>query len=512
MAALIRPSLRSASQRTVGVELSATDNQRKSPTHITKTGKRSHDSALLNDDFHVLKKQKTAIRELPRQSIAQSHDGDASLVPPNQLPKGVLTQGVNSRSTKPEQAGQDVKNIGTNTIDNDRMLGDTAIEVGTALVTRKVDKRSLRSQDGGSRSKSELALYFPNYDELVSIEPKESGKKSIMFLHTSRMLIVPEFLTIDTLVHITDEPLKSTALNIHSSASLGHASNSQNPITNHYPLKVNGFPQKSEEFEVDLTKLIDAQQIDFSSIEHSTKLLQEDPMTDAVYLKAHRRLERQEKQLRNIEKERAQHEKVQLERLLDGLKGHDWLRVMGISGITDSEKKLYEPKRERFVQEVESLLDKFRVWKEEEKRRKFEKEQKAEEDDEDDSEASDGEPPDYSDVDAWAARQLHREASSANGTQTGKNRNHRSQPINVIPLPIEKPFTSFFSKPYLREAALGKRRRGRTTFAFGHPVPDFLEHEFELPSDLLTKDALNANARKRRRANRETKDHRERPN
>ena len=258
--------------------------------------------------------------------------------------------------------------------------------------------------------------------------------------------------------------------------------------------------------------LNDAQRIDFSSVEGSTKLLKEDPMTDAIYLKAHRRAERQEKQLRNIEKERAQHEKVQLERLLDGLKGHDWLRVMGISGITDSEKKLYEPKREFFVQEVESLLEKFRVWKEEEKRRKLEKEQKAEDDDEDGSEASDGEPPAHSDVDAWAARQLHREASSVNGTQTGKSRNHRPQPTIAVPLPVEKPFTSFFSKPYLREAALGKHRRGRKRFAFGHPVPDLLEHDFELPSDLLTKDALKASARSRRRANRESRDHREKPN
>ena len=254
--------------------------------------------------------------------------------------------------------------------------------------------------------------------------------------------------------------------------------------------------------------LHDAQRIDFSSIEGSTKLPGKDPMTDAVYFKAHRRAERQEKQLRNIEKERAQHEKVQLERLLDGLKGHDWLRVMGISGITDSEKKLYEPKREFFVQEVESLLEKFRVWKEEEKRRKLEKEQKAGEGDEDGSEAADGEP-DYSDVDAWAARQLHREASSANGTQAGKSRNHRSQPANAVSLPIEKPFTSFFSKPYLREAALGKHRRGRKRFAFGHPVPDLFEHDFELPSDVLTMDALKASARSRRRANRESRDQRE---
>lgn len=37
------------------------------------------------------------------------------------------------------------------------------------------DKRTLRSHDGGSRSKSELAQYFPNFDEIVSNERKEAG-------------------------------------------------------------------------------------------------------------------------------------------------------------------------------------------------------------------------------------------------------------------------------------------------------------------------------------------------
>ena len=36
-------------------------------------------------------------------------------------------------------------------------------------------KRSLRSHDGGSRSKSELAQYFPNFDEIINPEAKEKG-------------------------------------------------------------------------------------------------------------------------------------------------------------------------------------------------------------------------------------------------------------------------------------------------------------------------------------------------
>ena len=41
--------------------------------------------------------------------------------------------------------------------------------------TNKVDKRSLRSHDGGSRWKSELASYFVDYDEIMSNEPREPG-------------------------------------------------------------------------------------------------------------------------------------------------------------------------------------------------------------------------------------------------------------------------------------------------------------------------------------------------
>lgn len=255
-----------------------------------------------------------------------------------------------------------------------------------------------------------------------------------------------------------------------------------------------------------------ARRIDFSAIEHRSINTAGDALPDAVYFKAHRRAERQEKQLRNIEKERAQHERVQLERLLDGLKGHDWLRVMGISGITDSEKKIFEPKRDYFIQEVSTLIDKFKAWKEEEKRRKVEREQYllAEDDEQSESEAescneSEGDPPDYNDVDAWAARQLHQEASSATDLQTGKSRKHPAQTATPSSM-VEKPFTSFYSKPYLRDAAVGKHRRGRTRFAFGQPLPNVVDKAFELPPDMLSQDAIAASARSRRRARRESKE------
>lgn len=156
-----------------------------------------------------------------------------------------------------------------------------------------------------------------------------------------------------------------------------------------------------------------------------------DPLTDDLYFRAHRRLERQEKQLRNIERARAQHEKIQLDRLLSDLQGPEWLRVLGINGVTDNERRLYKPKRDIFVREIEGLLGKFRWWKEEEKSRRAEKEKERElgrrvENDcgsleqemEVDGLSRQGDctglvMPNGSDVDALAARQLHQEAMSA---------------------------------------------------------------------------------------------------
>ena len=272
---------------------------------------------------------------------------------------------------------------------------------------------------------------------------------------------------------------------------------------------VNGFSPAAEVSIDNLHGLNDAQRIDFSSIERHTKHSVVDPLTDAFYFKAHRRAERQEKQLRNIEKERAQHEKVQLERILDGLKGHDWLRVMGISGITDSEKKAFEPKRNYFITEVSALIEKFRLWKEEEKRRKAERD--LGDDDENASEpdsdfASDGDFLHDSDVDAWAERQLHQETISATSLPHRRRGRKPRAFLPALDLSLEKPFTSFYAKPYLRDAAIGKHRRGRTRFAFGQPLPEIPEMDFQLPPEVLSQEAIAAGARSRRRAKRESRE------
>lgn len=252
--------------------------------------------------------------------------------------------------------------------------------------------------------------------------------------------------------------------------------------------------------------------IQLSRPDSSTVGAAHDPLSEEVYLKVHAKAERHEKQMKNSDRERAQHEKYQLEKLLDDLRGPDWLKTLGISGVTDTEKKRYEPKRLLFIRETQALIDKFKRWKEEEKRRKLEKEQEQallEEALEDEatatSSASDEEAsinsddstqaPNSSELDALASQQLIEEANNAN-----KRKKPAALPATEPSPP--KPFVSFFDKRHLRDAAVAGRQRGRTLLAFGHPVPELTEKPFELPEDILTADAIRASQRSRRRLRR----------
>lgn len=266
-----------------------------------------------------------------------------------------------------------------------------------------------------------------------------------------------------------------------------------------------------------------------------------DPLADSVYLKAHHKAERHEKQMKNGDKERAQHEKYQLERLLEELRGPDWLKTLGISGITDTEKKKYEMKRALFIRETKALIDKFRRWKEEEKRRKSEKQQRLLDEggttltpDRSDSVApistrkprsrlrvrasggrsgtvsravsdSGDEVPDSRELDNLASQQLQEEAKLAT-LKSRKSLTQTSLESYVTNLSVRKPFTSFFEKEHIRDAVISGRNRGRKSYAFGIEVPDLNEQDFELPDGILTDDTIRASQRMRRRQRRSLED------
>ncbi|KAK4464170.1 something about silencing, SAS, complex subunit 4-domain-containing protein [Cladorrhinum samala] len=402
--------------------------------------------------------------------------------------------------------------------------------------------RKLRSQEA-TRFKSELSAYFPDYDEVIGNDPKEE-----------------HILNIDTPIVIT------------SDAATASPEGGRHPPLPHITTNTT-YPVRSYA-DVLFTDLFDSQRIDFQFLMKS-KPLDHDPLPDSVYELPHKKAERVERSIRNTEKGRAQHEKDQIIRLLDGLQGHDWLRVMGVSGITETRKKQFEPAREHFIKGCQNILDKFRRWTAEEKRRKQEKERAAaeaekraeresatsedqdddadsedsddeipdsdeemdgEEDDDDDDEEDEDPPDGDSDVDASIAKQLRVEALAAAAkkkrqqavaARRGKRKppppptirgrtvlrrsrsvGTRSESVSLprlapppAPPPPPKEITSFFEKRYQRDAALNpnRRRGGRTVLAWGRPVPEVEEREFELPEGILDEDMLKSRARRRRR-------------
>ncbi|CAN8101301.1 unnamed protein product [Discula destructiva] len=363
--------------------------------------------------------------------------------------------------------------------------------------------RKLRSQEG-VRYKSELSAYFPEYDEVIGNIPKEH-----------------HILMLDTPIVVTDCPPSSSL---------------PRPEPHSLPAQFRVRTYSDDLF----TSLNDSQTVDLSFLEaqYKGKTLS-DPLPDSYYEPIHRKESRNEKITRNAEKGRSQHEKEQVIRLLDGLRGPDWLKTMGVSGITEGKKKQFEPARAHFIDKCEVVLAKFRKWASEEKRLKLEKDRAAKEShasqeaaspepDEDDVVADDGEELSEdeqeaiesddgedvedatstiaeSDVDASIKKQLLEEAMARSQMAT-KTTRRRQTLVPEGPPPTPPEFKSFFKKPYLRDAALNKtRRRGRTVMAWGEPVPEPEQQDFDLPEEYRDEELLKARARRLRRVQRSTR-------
>ena len=511
MTASSKPSLRSSSRRNSALSHSPATvvHHHNTSTPATHLRKRAHGFLSSNNchQVQVVKRQKLTSKALsPPKSFPGNHVAK-TLVAASPNPSTVTHPTVNSHpNSRITSAVQPQTNgtLVTNGEAHPHLVSNSTQTSKEKAPLKETDKRTLRSQDGGSRSKSELSLYFPNYEELIGNEPKETGMSATLIPSCYLLNILLEFLTPETKILITDDYPKLTPSHPLHSPPILHTATSSLSQTLHATT-----PSSPTTFQIlDFTHLISAPLL------HVIDSLV-DPLPSTLYFKAHRRAERQEKQLRNIEKERAQHEKVQLERLLDGLNSHDWLRVMGISGITDGEKRAFEPKREYFIREVGGLIAKFRRWKEEEKRRKVERDAEAiaeddEERDEEGDEDIDGasstastNPAAASNTDLLAARQLHREALLSSSSVHSQPLHPRSRHELRVPVsPTLLPFTSFYTKPYLRAAAINKHRRGRTRFAFGQAVPEMSEKDFELPGTLLTEEMIEKSRRRGRRMRR----------
>ncbi|RCI07947.1 hypothetical protein L249_7831 [Ophiocordyceps polyrhachis-furcata BCC 54312] len=376
---------------------------------------------------------------------------------------------------------------------------DDEDEKPRAKVRTSSQGRTLRSQEA-TRFKSELSAYFVDYDEVIGNEPKEQ-----------------HLLNLETSVVVVDSAAREAQ---------PHDDDDDDDDDDDYPVR--------DYSDALYTDIHDAQRIDFSFLESQQQTI-DDPLPNTIYEPIHRRAQRVERSIRNTEKGRAQHEKGQIIRLLDGLQGHDWLRVMGVSGITETKKRAFEPAREHFIHGCQAILDKFRNWSEAEKKRKQKrttggKKRKSTADtpsavrDSSSSSSSSSSPPSLaaeedvvdgiSDAPSSSpAEQLRQEAIMARSQRpvsTASSRRAPSPPPPPPPPPLvpDKPpsprlFTSFFSKSYEREAAVSRnRRKGRKVLAWGHPIPDMAEVHFMLPEEYRDEDTLKVRARRKRRDNR----------
>lgn len=144
-------------------DLPATDNLRPS----SKRGRPSREPSSDHQHTQPLKKQKVHLQRFPQSKAVSPIRSARKFSAP---PKVALTRLRKSHDVRPPFNGAQSTDC-----NNDSALegGNTAI--GSAEATEKVEARNLRSHDGGSRSKSELALYFTNYDEILSMEARDPG-------------------------------------------------------------------------------------------------------------------------------------------------------------------------------------------------------------------------------------------------------------------------------------------------------------------------------------------------
>ncbi|KAF1360647.1 hypothetical protein EJ07DRAFT_115164 [Lizonia empirigonia] len=453
MANLVRPPMRSSTERLVQTRLNFQPSAHPNTAVSTRRSSKSGPLLVLGDDEKSVKHvapspsrpAPSPSRPAPSPRTSSRKRPSAVLEDAARPPTKVLVQEPHGELVRITNGVQTLLGIDADDVPSGRSTprpgsaGKLAVPVPAADAKSR-DRRSLRSSDGGSRLKSDLAVYFSSYDDIIAGLPKPSGM--------SRTAAVPT----------------------SSVTPSRDASNPSIPTA-----------QSSTIFQV----------LDYSTVaRHIRSDGEEDPLADTHFFAQHRRAERKEKQLRNIEKERAMHEKQQLERLLDGLQGPDWLRVMGITGVTAGETRDWEPKRDYFIKEVEALVDKFRVWKQEEKRIRAEKEaaHAARTEDEDD----DGEESEASE-----------QPKAPEPPQPKRPPRPHGFLLPFVPPEPTAPFLSFYSKPHLRAAALGKHRHGRNATAFGQPIPDFEDHDFELPDDYIDPQFMRDNARQRRRRQRE---------
>ena len=171
MAAISMPPVRSTLHS--GASLPATVAPHSLPR--TRIAKRQRDLSQDHDEPQTPKRQKVQDHAPSRPNIKLSTaTANNAFKAPSTTVKDVVTQTEQSQKQNAVQPAVDHGSANDIAGAPITSHGKTVAK-GPAKIIKQIEKRTLRSQDGGSRSKSELALYFANYDDIVSNEPREPG-------------------------------------------------------------------------------------------------------------------------------------------------------------------------------------------------------------------------------------------------------------------------------------------------------------------------------------------------
>lgn len=191
MANLVRPPLRSPTERLVQTRLNFApvapdDANRSNPPNTTVLTRRSSKSGpllVLGDDEKAAKQMtvsparpapppRTSSRKRPSAALDDAPDTRPPTKVVHREPHGELVRITNGVQTLLDIDADDVPS-GRST-PRPGSAGKLAVPA-PAADTKLKDRRSLRSSDGGSRLKSDLAVYFASYDDVIAGLPKPSG-------------------------------------------------------------------------------------------------------------------------------------------------------------------------------------------------------------------------------------------------------------------------------------------------------------------------------------------------
>ena len=144
-------------------------------------------TATLSAPEHDLKRRRLSSHkdEIPQLRIPLRSRGGLPRAIPQPPPATVASNVRPPQAVRPAAANIDNRPINFPTspsekpqYDQIRIIEETAkasIRRGGVSTTIAEDRRKLRSEDGGSRAKTELAQYFPDFEDMLSLKPLDPG-------------------------------------------------------------------------------------------------------------------------------------------------------------------------------------------------------------------------------------------------------------------------------------------------------------------------------------------------